>query len=525
MKKTLLFLLPLALLASCHDREPDIPEETVEAYSVSHEMIVLGEKLEDPYSVSNMTKALQSLYGTKAPRETLQATDVYVRFLPSCDADFETLRRKGVDLTDHPLDYRIVVDGDYYHDPQLPQGSITWQYAVVKPDFAFPQGIRYEILDDCYIPDTEMLTRSVGGVDWEAVERESFRLTGNADMLEGQTRSDSRLKPSGDILIVDPLYNGGDAIGVAGVKVVANRFVKFASAYTDAEGHYEIGKSFSSSPRYRLVFQNRKGFGIGLNLLLVQGSVSTLGKNPSSGVSVTIDGSSDRKLFTRCVVNNAAWDWYERCSSEDDPVRTPPSNLRLWLFRNLSSSAAPMLQQGVLVDGGIVKKYLGEYTDILKMFLPDIALGLKGSESYQQVYEEAVRELAHASLFMRVGKDWWEGYAENILKAFVSSGFRNFGTGSETGSGYCELSEMWSYYMDNVVMRERYGMDFPTAGTSFWFYPQIFLYMDDRGLGAGKIYSAYGEDVPNLNALKERLNTLYPEQRSMVVQAFERYGR
>ena len=524
MNKLISFTLCLCLLCSCHGNGPELPEP-MEAYTVSHEMIVLGEKLEDPYSVSNMTKAMQSLYGTRAPRETLQATDLYVRFLPATDADFETLRRKGVELTDHPLDYSIKVEGDYYHDPSLPDNEITWQYAVVKPDFAFPSGIEYEVLDDCYIPDTEMITRSSDGVDWEAVEREAFRLTGNEDMLDVCTKAGEKLSPSGDILIVDPDFNGGEPVGVAGVKVMVNRFVKFASAYTDEEGHYEISKSFSSSPRYRLVFHNRKGFGIGFNMVLVQGSVSTLGKNPSSGVSVTIDSSSDRKLFTRCVVNNAAWDWYENCSGEDEALKAPPSNLRIWLFQKLSSSAAPMLQQGVMVDSGIIKKYLGDYTDLLKMFLPDVAIGLKGAASYQEVYEETVRELALASLYMRVGKDWWVNYSDNVLKSFVTSGFRNFGTGSETGSNYCELAQMWSYYMDNVVMKGRYGADFPTLGTSYWFYPQIFLYMDDRGLGQGKIYSAFSEDVESLQAFKEKLLTLYPEDRSTIIQAFERYGR
>ena len=513
------------MLLSCQDREPEVPEAQ-EAYTVSHEMIVLGDKLDDPYSLANMTKAVQNLYGTKAGREALKATDVYVRFLPEGDADFETLKRKGVELTDHPLDYSIKVDGDYYHDPSLPEDSITWQYAVVKAGFAFPPGIRYEILDDCYIPDESAPTRA-GDVDldWDAIEREAFRITGNEDMLEPLTKSSDKLKPSGDILIVDPDYNGGDPVGVAGVKVIVNKFVKFATAYTDEEGHYEINKSFSSSPRYRIMFHNRKGFGIGVNLVLVQASVSTLGKNPSSGVSITIDASSNRKLFSRCVVNNAAWDWFERCDGEDAPVKSPPSNLRLWLFQKISSSASPMLQQGAVVDDGTVKQYLGEWTDLLKMFLPDIALGLKGDESYQSIYEDTIRELAHASLFMQVGKDWWTNYATNVLKSFVTSGFRSFGTGTESGSSYCELSEMWAYYMDNVIMRERYGSGYPTAGTSYWFYPQVFLYMDDRGLGYGRIFRAFSAETTSLQAFKENLIALYPEQRSMVLQAFDRYGR
>ena len=39
-----------------------------------HGMIVLGERLDDPYSVENMSKALSALYPTKADRVVLPAT-------------------------------------------------------------------------------------------------------------------------------------------------------------------------------------------------------------------------------------------------------------------------------------------------------------------------------------------------------------------------------------------------------------------------------------------------------------------
>ena len=53
-----------------------------------------------------------------------------------------------------------------------------------------------------------------------------------------------------------------------------NVFVKFASTFTTRDGYYTIPKTFSSSPRYRLMFQNQKGFEIGFNLLLVPASLS-----------------------------------------------------------------------------------------------------------------------------------------------------------------------------------------------------------------------------------------------------------
>ena len=524
MKKYLLLLLASALTASCVDREPDELGK-VDAYTVSHDMIVLGERLEDPYSVSNMTRALVNLYGTRASRIIVAPSDVYVRFLPSTAEDLDILRRKGLELTDHPLDYSILVDGDYYQDPEIPEDRITWQYAVVKPDFVFPDNIRYEVLDECFIPDDDSPTRSSDGFDWSAVEAESFRLTGNGDLLETGTKAGSYGAPSGEIRIMDPGYNSGRSIGVAGVKVVANTFVKFTSGYTDEEGHYQLKKKFSSRPRYRIVFHNQKGFGIGFNKILVQGSVSTLGKNPPEGVDVTIDASSNRKLFTRCVVNNAAWDWFKLCSAEDCKIAAPPLNLRFWLFQKLSASVSPMLQQGTLLNSGIVGKYIGEYVSLVKMFLPDIVLGLSGAAGYEEIYEAAIHQLCLSSLFMQVGKDWWASLAMALMESFVSAGKESYGSGGQDGAGYVEVAQMWAFYMRNTVIRGRYGVSMPLEGTGWWFHPEIFHYMDERGLGPNELFRALTSEVRDIEGLKASLSALYPEKRTMIMQAFENYGK
>lgn len=503
------------------------PPETVEAYAVAHEEIVLGEQLEDPYSVENITKAIANLYGTRAGRYEVTASDLYVRFLPANEEEFEALRRMGVELIDHPFDYRIVVDGDYYHDPDIPEGEITWQYAVVKPDFAFPEGIRHELLDECYIPEAGRVTRAGDlCLDWDEIEREAYRVTGNGDMLEDGTRAGADKKgPSGCITITDPDFGDGSPIGVAGVKVSANRFVKFASAYTDKDGYYQMDKTFSSSPRYRIIFQNKTGFGIGMNLLLVQGSVSTLGKNPSSGVDVNIDSTSNRKLFCRAVVNNAVYDYFALCREDGCNLAAPPSNLRLWLFQNMSTSATPMLRQGALSDLNLIKKYLGDYGSIIRKFLPDITLGLKGAGSYQEIYSRTVHELAHASHFMHAGKSWWCDFIVNELTSFLSSDGTFYGVGTESGHGYCEVGEMWGYYMENEQMMSRYNLATASKGLSYWFCPQIFMYMSERGVGYNKICRALGPEVKDVAALKSKLLSLYPEQKSMIIQAFERYGK
>lgn len=520
--KLYLPLLLIAMTLSC--RPDDDPAGGGSFYldldKLTHEQIVLGEKLQDPYALSAMQLSLANLYPTKSGVERLEPTDYYVRFLPEDDMQFTSLKLMGVQLLDHPLDYEILREGDYYHDPSLQEDDITWQYAVVGKDFQFPQDIRYEILEQCYIPDNAATKAS--DVDWDAVEREAYRVTGNAHRLLPKTRADGGM-PSGSIKIVDDKYNGGEPVGVSGVMVSVNTFVKFASAYTDASGNYVIPKSFSSQMRYRLVFQNEKGFGIGVDLLLVPASVSTLGSGPSEGISVKVTKDSDRKLFSRCVVNNAVYDYFMRCTREGVKITPPPENIRIWLFQNIASSSAPMLHQGSVVDSGTLSEYLGGYTDILKHFLPDITMGLRYLDDYSEIYNYTQHELAHASHYVRVGNAYWNKYIKHVLKSFVTSGMKVYGVGTEPDAGYCEVGEMWAFYLQNVLYRERYGHYQSELGTSYWFHPQILLYMDDRGIDDSKIFTALIPSVTDREQFQKTLTELYPESRYIIEQAFNRY--
>jgi len=488
---------------------------------LSHDAIVLGDRLENPYKTENITKALQSLYPTKADRVDVKTTDLYVRFLPADEAEFESLLALGLHLTDHPLDYDILVEGDWYHDPEIAEGNVTWQYAVVPPDFEFPD-VRHEVIDECYISDNDAGTRA-DGIDWEAVERESFRLTGNEDMLVSQTKASSKVVPSGRITVVDDMVNGGRPVGVAGVKVSCNTFVKFDDAYTDENGYYKMDKKFSANLRYRLVFKNTKDFAIGVNLILVPASVSTLGKSGPEGVSMTVTENSEDKLFKRCVVNNAVYEYIGRCEDGDMGITPPPAGLRIWLFHSLRASSAVMLRHGAVVESDMFRKFLGEFAPLVKFLLPDITIGTKDDESYADLYSSTCHELAHASHYTEVGREYWEKYISYILESYVVSGGVTYGDGTGANAGYCEVGEMWAYYLESMMYKDRYGGDFPTFGNSYWFKPQIFRYLDDRGMSCSDFFSVMDEDVVDKAGFEKALVSAFPARSAVISQAFDRY--
>ena len=490
---------------------------------LTHEMIVLGDRLENPYKTENIRNALKSLYPTKADRVDVKTTDLYVRFLPATDDEYEILEEMGLQLVDHPLDYDILVEGDWYHDPVVPEGEVTWQYAVVGPDFDFPD-IKYEIIAECFIAEHDAGTRADGGIDWEAVEREAYVLTGNAHRLQDPTtKASGKVIPSGRITIVDDHANGGKPFGVAGVKVSCNSFVKFDQCYTDRDGYYQMSSTFSSDLRYRLVFDNQKGFSIGFNLVLLPASVSTLGKAGPEGINMTITKDSEAKLFRRSVVNNAAYDYYTRCSPGDMNIAAPPADLRIWLLHTQEKSSAVMMHQGALVENEYITRYLGPYSSLIELFAPDITLGMEGKTDYRSIYSLTCHELAHASHFTKVGTEFWNKYITYILTSFIKTGGLTDGDGQSEGAGYCEVGEMWGYYLESKVYKDRYGGSFPTFGTSYWFSPQIFRYLDERGVGTSDIFAVLDGTVASKSSLKNALLLAYPSKRTVIEQVFNRY--
>ena len=522
--KRLFLLLPVCALIACNhsaglDDDPGrFPDQTVQ-----HGMIQLGKKLEDPYTVTNMQKALQKVYGTKAERVDITATDLYVRFLPKDNDEFTTLQNAGLYLLDHPMDYEILREGDYYQDPEVGESNITWQYAVVPREQKLPEGIRYEVLDEVYISEHAPATRAADFIDWDRVERESFLLTGNGDMLAETTKATAQI-PSGRITIEDPLFSGGKPFGVAGVKVVGNIFVKILSCYTDRDGYYKMTKGFTGQPRYRLVFQNEKGFNIGFNFLLVPASVSTMGKGEATGMDLHVTQESEGALFRRCVVNNAAYDFFSRCVQEDLDIAPPPGDLRIWIFPDLKCSSASMLHHGAFLDHTLIQTYIGMYLPIVKVFLPDITIGTK-EMSYAEIYECTVHEMAHASHFSQAGVAFWTPYIDYVIKSFLTEGQKQYGSGTADDAGYCEIGEMWGYFMQETLKKDRYGGTVKQFGNTFWFKPDIFTYLYERGISRGELFRALTAEVASTDDLKEQLISLLPDRETVINQTFQHYGK
>jgi hypothetical protein len=165
----------------------------------------------------------------------------------------------------------------------------------------------------------------------------------------------------------------------------------------------------------------------------------------------------------------------------------------------------------------------GEFTSLLKYFSPDITIGTKNKTDYASIYSTTCHELAHSSHFAQVGSAYWNKYVKYIVESFISGG-DVYGDGQSANAGYCGVSESWAYYLESLMYKERYGGAVPTFGNSYWFYPQIFRYLDERGVGRSDIFSVLEGNVTSRDELKNALIRNFPQKRYVIEQGFGRYA-
>lgn len=272
----------------------------------------------------------------------ITVTDLYVRFLPDNAESLDALLEDPtLELFDFPLDYEILEEGVYYHDPTIPFNEITWLYTSVTVDYDFPD-VEKEILEECFIPDEESKANDPELASFlRKLEIEAFRITGNLD--DEFEWNESKAKPSGEIKVINTHYNN-EPIGVREVKVRVHNFVKWDKDFTELDGSYQMTKNFVTNLHYAVIYENMTGFRIWGNLAFLLPATYNMGWHSSSGKSITSHTNSVAWLWS--TVNNAT-QIYREVLCPNFGITKPPASLRLWTFRmggdNLGS--APMARQ------------------------------------------------------------------------------------------------------------------------------------------------------------------------------------
>lgn len=462
-------------------------------------MIVLGERSVDPYSLDNMQEALDMLLEEGGlDHFELEPTDYYVRFLPADIMELSLLNESGLILFDYPLDYDILVDGNFYHDPSIPEDKITWQYTVIKPSmikgsidnkkvyYAEKEGkfleapivlkdgtvLMAEVIHPCYIPSNNNSGAKAGGlpIDTDKLMYYAWMFDYSWKNLADGGGHGPCCLPRGYVCVEDDF---GGSVPVPGVRVVIQQKTKIAETYTDENGYYKTDGRVSfdetalSQPKRRVEFDNRKGFQImGCNELSLLDAKSgeaykyNFGRSEITEEQKHIFYKSDYKSWLCAATSAVAYNYYKDCGN--DGICAPPNSLKIWTSDDYPlGNAAPMLghltRSSILEICSLVKEYDRELASrINKWYLPyttiwciaDYAensihtwnfpdIFISNIDSFYNVKRYVFHELTHASHFAKSGykgRDLWFEYVKHIIESYALVG-KEYGDGLNADAG------------------------------------------------------------------------------------------
>ena len=140
MKKFLFYTLLYLIFTSCSKEKiawehEETPSPNTSITESNDGVIILGKRLENPYSLKNMKQAFENL--APQTRNGIQEKDIlpthyYVKFHPKSEHELDILKQDTTVIWyEYPLDYEIKTLGVSYHDPAIPDSLPTYQYASI----------------------------------------------------------------------------------------------------------------------------------------------------------------------------------------------------------------------------------------------------------------------------------------------------------------------------------------------------------------------------------------------------------
>jgi hypothetical protein len=521
--KWLMISAVIVALSSCQKEElVPVVEQEVSLESDGLLKTVLGKKLENPYSVSNMKRALEILRESNPNGRTLgddieiQTTDYYVRFFARTDEELEHLEADSLHLYDYPLDHEIDSLGDYYIDPDLNPEEGKWYYTSVPVDYQFPD-IEHEVLEELFLIEedtTEFSNGRIASMDFlHQLEDEALKLTDNwEEPLNEDNQPNARRKkrnPVGYVRVWDTSRNR--LVGVEGVKVRTRRWFSYGRAWTNSSGYYRINRAYRRSVHYKVFFENSSGFKIWASTIALWKAGHHVGKHNRNGYDINIYTNSRAWRFA--TVNNAVVKYRRFCAQLG--VGLPASNLRIAALDKTGASGAPMLRRTWGVFGFTSKSALKSFlwkankislslnaiATMIKFALPDIIIKA-GSRNTQSVYDVTFHELAHASHHKKAGNNYWVKYINYIIT------YGAYGVGTGNNAGIYGIGEMWGNYFGTECLNREYGRNFWTNArrNENWFNPGFLENADNiTDLSTAEIFSCLTSSTDTFGDLRNQL--------------------
>lgn len=527
MQKIYLILCLAALLTACQQEEEnssDQSEAAIETFLPQEGLTetVLGQRLENPYSVKNMRAAFDSLFQKNARSsfdgELIATTHYYLKFFVAKAEDYDMLLADSLELFEYPLDYEIESYGDYYAEGSDDQQG-QWFYTVVPKAYKFG-AIDYEILEDLFMEDayensSERTAQNFKDFYYQ-LEDESLRLAGMLPDVSSDDDISQRMppsrNPSGTLLVRNTATN--TLVPVVGVKVKTRRLVKIGHGYTDTNGNYTINKSYRYDVHYMVSFANQSGFKVWNTLIDNDAAEFNGPKQNRNGWSYNFETNSHGWRFA--TVSNATRRYFDHATFFG--VGQPHSNLRIAALNRTGASSAPMLRRVWGLYGLTTNSSIGNFflkanglsvslnllALVTKLVQPDLVISASPNRGTAAIYAVTFHELAHASHQTQVGSSYWVKYINYIIT------YGSYGNGTGQNAGHCGIGEMWGNYFSAVCMNREIpnvsGVAFYLIAGQFWFNPGFLLDVDNiNDVTTAEIFSSLGSSTTTFPLLINQL--------------------
>ncbi|OJV42929.1 MAG: hypothetical protein BGO29_07120 [Bacteroidales bacterium 36-12] len=535
MKKIVyIFVIAIITLISCDKNELYVQELTLNEVELDNQhatkrQIILGEKLNNPYSLSNMLAALDTLKSypeqhsssMKAPSSTLdniviEPTDLYVRFLPSDSLEFVKLMTDtSLILFDYPLDYQKLQTGDYYMDPSV-SGKYTWLYTSVPIDFILPDGIYYEVLEELFIPEHSPYYSQVETPDYvkgvnktrssaensfyitdalRTIEAISFIITGNSELLNKPDKASSSGMQKAKSYVtkrflftswVEAVYNPegyikiATSVGTLPVPNIRVRVARYFTAYetrTDANGRFYFSAQFGQDAvfpniEYFVFFDGQNGSNYWRLCDYISPSIPLW----TTGISLGVH-SPDTYSYTFTTSNYFWGECVQHCAinnyintARNDAIALPAQHLDIISIKSSDyTKYDPVFKNKITGKGN-----------------PDLVLRYQNSlDDYKKISALTWHKLTNASQISRMlgiqGSGWTSNYwnaLQNQLLEDDKDDLNDCFCITYKSSGDCSqqiaLTEGWANFRLGELYRRNYG----TSGYTLTQNPHLKQYVD-----------------------------------------------
>lgn len=507
MKMKIPFSLSAAILAVISTVGSDAAA-TIEDENADATRMVLGSKLDNPYTVNSMEDAallvksgdehldggLKPFHRRGRATVSITATHKYVKLTPRTEADHIFLQDlddntdDDIVLHEYPLDVEVLQEGDYYVEADVNEvTNYSPVYGVLPIKYKLPDSLLVEVLDRLHEPadDDSEDEMELAALDSSGLDPDSPFPTKNLHRERRKLRFGSRYRPQGCVYVWDTSIDSWSPLRQA--KISIGRLVWWRYTHTDNNGCFVSPKKYRGTVSIRANWRSnvatiRKSWNEMLGIAVSNGLMTIRKSDNYKKKYIRI---SDDHLWMKGTVHNGLILYNDYAAAEG--ISRLVNNANVWVWANGDETAsAPMLKKfpalptmasiaGFTQSNFWVALFNGAFSLLIVLVPPHlrpdfIFSGISGYKDTRRIHQLVFHEAGHYSHASQAGSWYWS----KLFAAEVSNGFfygGSYGDGtkpSQSAADHIALVEGWATLTEVRIMRAHYNGVFTSTFSGPW---------------------------------------------------------